>query len=132
MDGGTPAVSTIIADGPIVLSDLGIDANRDLWCGQRVRPDGDIAKSVPLAGTPRTEICEHPAKYLIGEPCVVEVEKEVIDDDLELTTVTRERNQLAVLSCGVHKERAVEHFEAHRPDDGGGLPRAASLAEGEV
>jgi hypothetical protein len=94
-------------------------------------PDGAIAKSFPLKGSPQTEICENPAKHLVGKPGVVEVEKEILDGNLEPTTETRERNRLAVLSCGVHKERAIECFEAHRPDDGAGMPRVAPLVQTE-
>jgi hypothetical protein len=42
---------------------------------------------------------------------------------------TRQRNQLAVLSCGFHKDRAIEYFEANRQNEDTGMPRIALLVE---
>ena len=50
-------------------------------------------------------------------------------DELEWTTETREHRQLAVLCCGIHEHGAVERFERHRPDAGGGMPRVVPLGE---
>lgn len=53
----------------------------------------------------------------------------VLTDELEWTTETREHRQLAVLCCGIHEQSAVQRFERHRPDAGGGMPRVVPLEE---
>lgn len=118
-----------VATGTVTPADLAIDARNDLACGERVLPGGELAVPVPLAGTPRTEICEHPATHCIGVPRVVEVEKNTLTDELEWKTETHTENELAVLSCGVHKARAVEHWRAFERVGTTGWPTVAELAE---
>jgi hypothetical protein len=111
---------------------LGIDPRDDLTCGQRIRPDGAIAKSVPLKGTPRTAICEYPATHCIGDPRIMEHEVERLDlDTLEMATETRTERELALLSCGVHKERAVEHWQHFERAGDTGYPSVAEIMETE-
>jgi hypothetical protein len=69
-----------ITDDLVAPADIGIDPCGTLHCGLRVHPDGDLAVPVALAGIPQDVICEHSARYLIGEPRIIESEEEVIDD----------------------------------------------------
>lgn len=120
---------TIAADRTVSPADLGIDPRDNLVCGERVAPNGEIVIPVPLKGTSQAAICENPAIYVVGEPHVVAREKDVLTDELEWTTETDEDDELALLSCGVHRERAVEHWQHHERIEGTDYPPVAKFKE---
>lgn len=107
------SVSTVLtgtAFGGIGDYPLCATRQRNIWSRCARRDCSLYALSDPNASV----LCENPARYHVGTAETYVEERPTNDPETPtLETEERERNQKALLCCGVHKERAKERWR-HR------------------